>query len=130
MSKPIILILDDDHTVLSSLKDQLIRGFEKKYDIEKALTIEEAQDIINNCEEDGLSIKLIISDWLMPPFKTNDFLVKCHERYPQTPIMMLSGYADEAAVEHARQFANLRAFVRKPWDEDELISEAHKVINS
>jgi FixJ family two-component response regulator len=40
--------------------------------------------------------------------------------------VMLTGQADEIAIERAKQDANLYAFIHKPWSEEEL----RQVINS
>jgi hypothetical protein len=34
---------------------------------------------------------------------------------------MLTGHANEAAIERAQKFANLYACIYKPWSEEELI---------
>lgn len=39
---------------------------------------------------------------------------------PQIVTVMLTGQADEAAIERARQQANLYACLRKPWTEEDL----------
>jgi AmiR/NasT family two-component response regulator len=36
--------------------------------------------------------------------------------------VLLSGQADEIAIERARKYANLHAYIPKPWEEETLIS--------
>lgn len=123
MAKPVILLIDDDKSMLNSLMDQLRSAFKSDYTIEAVQTIPEAREVLNMMAEQNIVVKLIISDWLMPPDRTNQLLVDIYKQYPNIILVMLSGYADEDAVEHARKNANLRAFIRKPWDEDELVQE-------
>jgi DNA-binding NtrC family response regulator len=129
MSKPVILLIDDDKTMLNSLMDQLRNSFKGRYMVEAAQTIVEARELVESLLAQGLTISLIISDWLMPPDRTNDFLEEIHKAYPEIVLIMLSGYADEASVEQARQRANLQGFMRKPWDEEELVAEVKRVLN-
>ena len=128
MSKPVILLIDDDKTMLNSLMDQLRNSFKSTYTIEAVQTIAEAKSLMQMLDEQGIIVKLVISDWLMPPDRTTNLLVEIHKRWPDINIIMLSGYADEEAVQHAKEFANLKTFIRKPWDEENLIAEVQKAI--
>lgn len=128
MSKPVILLIDDDKVMLNSLMDQLRNAYRGNYTIEAVQTISEARGLLEMLADQSIPVKLIISDWLMPPDRTNGLLVEIHNRWPAINLIMLSGYADEDAVQHARDNANLKAFVRKPWEEDELITEIEKAI--
>jgi DNA-binding NtrC family response regulator len=121
MTKPVILLIDDDKGMLNSLMDQLRIPFKEGFLIEAAQSTAEALDLIDYYQQQQISIPIVISDWLMPPDRTNDMLVKIYQKMPKTKIIMLSGYADDAAVEHTRKFANLYAFIRKPWEEKEII---------
>lgn len=130
MSKPVILLIDDDKTMLNSLMDQLRDSFKGEFVIEAVQTISEARSLMEMLSEQGINVKLIISDWLMPPDRTTDLLIEIHNRWPATNIVMLSGYADDDAVQLAKSKANLKAFIRKPWEEEALISEVRKAIAS
>jgi DNA-binding NtrC family response regulator len=44
---------------------------------------------------------VIVSDWLMPGMKGDDFLVEAHKRVPTVVKIMLSGQAEQAAVDRA-----------------------------
>ncbi|MDY7022087.1 MAG: response regulator, partial [Cyanobacteriota bacterium] len=57
---------------------------------------------------------------LMPDVKGDVFLAQVHERFPHVVTVMLTGQADEAAIERAKQQANLYACMSKPWTEKEL----------
>jgi CheY-like chemotaxis protein len=71
---------------------------------------------------DGIKVLVIVSDWLMPGVKGDQFLIDVHQRYPSIMTVMLTGQADESAIERARQEAQLYACLRKPWSEEELAS--------
>lgn len=63
----------------------------------------------------------IVSDWLVPGTCGDEFLRQVHERFPDIVTVMLTGHADEAAIERARQEANLYACTAKPWSKENLI---------
>lgn len=125
--KPIILCVDDEKIVLTSLKQQLKSCLGNEYRYESAESAEEAFEIVEDIES---SIVLVITDWLMPGVKGDEFLVQFKKKYPNTIFIMLSGQADENAVKRAYEEAGLFAFIKKPWNKEELINIIQKAIKS
>lgn len=128
MKKPVILCVDDEKLVLDSLVNQLRNHFGSTFVYETAENSEEGWEVIREMMADGHDVKLIISDWLMPVEKGDKFLISVAERLPAVHLIMLSGHADEDAVDRARQYANLQCFLRKPWDKEHLIAEVSKAV--
>src|ERR687885_26192 len=106
--------------ILESLKEQLKRRFGNQYLYEVAESAEEAWEIIEELHAEEIKVLILVSDWLMPEMKGDEFLIKVHHRFPEIITVMLTGQADEAAVERAKKEANLYYCLRKPWTEDEL----------
>lgn len=122
MSKCAILLVDDEQIVLNSLLLQLRNHFGSKYLYETALSGNEALEVIDELVGCGVNIILIISDWLMPGLRGDAFLEEVHGRYPETVKIILSGQADESAIQSARGKAGLFRYIQKPWDKEHLIS--------
>jgi CheY-like chemotaxis protein len=120
MSEAGILCVDDEVTILDSLKEQLFRCFGDRYLIEVASSATEALEVMEELQEDGIKVLIIVSDWLMPGIKGDEFLIKVHQQYPEIVTVMLTGQADEVAIERARKEAQLYACLHKPWTETEL----------
>jgi CheY-like chemotaxis protein len=57
----------------------------------------------------------------MPGMKGDELLIKVHQNYPRIHKVMLTGQADEQAVNRAKQYANLYSYLPKPWNSQELI---------
>ncbi|TAG91500.1 MAG: response regulator [Oscillatoriales cyanobacterium] len=121
MSKPVILCVDDERMVLDSLRMQLSTEFGTSYKYEAAEDAYEALDLIEELDHDQISVIVIISDWLMPGIKGDDFLIRVHERFPKVIKIMLTGQADQAAIERAKKQANLHRCLLKPWSQTELL---------
>ncbi|MDJ0572075.1 MAG: response regulator [Pleurocapsa sp. MO_192.B19] len=120
MSELAILCVDDEVVILDSLKEQLKRCFGDQYLYEVAESAEEAWEVIEELQEDEINIIVIVSDWLMPGTKGDEFLIQVHQRFPQLVKVMLTGQANEVAIKKAQQEANLHACLHKPWTEQEL----------
>jgi len=125
-----ILCLDDEETILTSLKSQLRRNFGAEYRYEFAQNAEEAFEVIDELVEDHVSILIIVSDWLMPGMRGDEFLIKVHQKFPGIVKVMLTGQADLKAVENARKRANLFRCLYKPWEEEELVETIKKGLAS
>lgn len=121
MSQCVILCVDDEQMVLKSLESQLMHEFGGKYHIELAEGGAEALDLLDELSADGYSTLVIISDWLMPEMKGDEFLIKAYKKFPHVLTLMLSGQADHEAVERARDKAQLYKLINKPWDTADLI---------
>ena len=129
MSEIAIICVDDEMPILKTLKEQLQRCFGKKYIYEIAQSADEAWDLIDELDEEGVQILAIISDWLMPNVKGDVFLTQVHQRFPKVVTVMLTGQADEEAIERAKKKANLYACLYKPWSEEELQQMISQALN-
>lgn len=125
MADTAILCVDDEYVVLESLKEQLRRGLGDEYIYEIAENAKEALEVIDEFQDEAVKILIIISDWLMPGMKGDEFLIEVHRRFPQIVKIMLTGQADETAVERARHYANLHSCIAKPWNEKHLLATIH-----
>jgi len=112
----LILCVDDEQVVLHALRDQLMIEYGKKYVIEIAESAEEGLEILDELSADGLVPLIIISDWLMPGMKGDDFFIEAHKRFPYVVKVLLTGHVDEKAVQKAKNEADMFALVSKPWD--------------
>lgn len=115
-----ILCVDDEAVILDSLKEQLKRRFGDRYIYEVAESAQEAWEVIEELQMDEVNIIVIVSDWLMPGIKGDEFLAQIHQKFPNVVTIMLTGQADEEAIDRARQQANLYACLHKPWTEEDL----------
>lgn len=128
MGRPVILFVDDEKLVLDSLIAQARSAYEDTYDYETAQSAEEAWEIIEDYHDRQRRIVLLISDWLMPLEKGDSFLIRVAQRYPDIRLIMLSAYADEEAIQRAERYANLFAFIRKPWEREALLNTIQKAL--
>ena len=126
MEKGVLLCVDDEIIVLTALKDQLRRAFGSDFHIDVAESAEEALELLDELALDGHTLLVIVSDWLMPGMKGDEFLIKAHERFPSVVKIMLSGQAESAAVDRARREAALHDFLAKPWNAEALIESINQ----
>jgi CheY-like chemotaxis protein len=128
--KLIMICVDDEKVILDSLKAQLKAAFGNVYSYELAENGDDALELIEELDEAGQAenIVVIVSDWLMPGMKGDELLIKIHQRFPRVIKFLLTGQADEDAIQRAIAQANLHKCLRKPWSEDELINSIRSAI--
>ena len=123
-----IICVDDEKSVLETLEQQLISIFGKKYTYEIAENGAEALQVIDELIEDEYNVVLVISDWLMPGMKGDEFLLEVHKQYPGVVKVLLTGQAPKEAVQNAFDNANLDLYIQKPWNVDQLKQELNTLV--
>lgn len=129
MPKLSILCVDDEVIILNSLLRQLQAAFGDRYVYEISENAEEALEIVEELQAENTDVIVIVSDWLMPGMKGDEFLTEIHKKFPKVVKILLTGQADEAAVERAKTQANLHSYLQKPWSEQELIACIQEGLN-
>jgi CheY-like chemotaxis protein len=128
--KGVLLCVDDEPIVLTALRDQLRRAYGSEFVIDVAESAEEALELLDELRDQGHRLLVIVSDWLMPGMKGDEFLVEAHRRFPTVVKIMLSGQAEQAAVDRARRDAGLHEFLAKPWNAEELVQTINQGLRS
>lgn len=118
----VILCIDDEKIILDSLRMQLRRELGYQYGLELAENAEDGLALMEELTDSGVKVIVILTDWLMPGMKGDEFLIKVHQRFPGIVKIMLSGYVDDESIAKAYKEANLFKYLRKPWESEELVS--------
>ncbi len=120
MKELAILLVDDEPMVLESLAEDLLRNFGQDYQIEAAESGEEALEVVEELQGEGIEIAVVISDQVMPGLKGDELLSQIHLHYPNILKIMLTGQAGVDAVGNAVNSANLYRYIAKPWNAIDL----------
>jgi two-component system, NtrC family, sensor kinase len=108
-----ILLVDDEENVLRALRRLLSR--EANCEIHTAKNGASALEL---CRE--LSPQVVISDFRMPGMNGVELLTEIRSLNPRTQRIMLTGQADQYAIEDAISRSQIFRFVFKPWDDHHL----------
>jgi two-component system NtrC family sensor kinase len=108
-----ILCVDDERNVLRALERLFM---DDDYEILTAGSGEEGLELLGTTDP----VQIIISDYRMPGVNGVDFLREACRQWPETVRIVLSGYADTAAVVAAINDGEIYKFIPKPWNDDEL----------
>ena len=108
-----ILCVDDERNVLRALERIFL---DDDYDIVTAGSGDEGLQVM----ETAGPFQIVISDYRMPGMNGVEFLKEVYTRWPETVRIVLSGYADAAAIVAAVNDGHIYKFIPKPWNDEEL----------
>ncbi|EQA43192.1 response regulator receiver domain protein [Leptospira broomii serovar Hurstbridge str. 5399] len=103
------------------MKQELRKQFGDEFQYEIALNGNEALEVVDELVEAGVNVILILSDWLMPGLKGDEFLILIHAKYPNIRSILITGHVDESAAERVKREAGTYAVFSKPWDSTKLM---------
>ncbi len=115
-----ILVVDDEEGVRSMLATALERrGFE-------AITADSGTAALELLSRHR--IDAVISDQTMPRMSGLELMTRVHQRLPDLPVVLCTGYSETLDAEGART-AGAAAFLRKPIAPDALIDALNRLLS-
>lgn len=116
-----VLVLEDEPGV----RDALVRDltpFADRVRVEAAEDVPDAWAVLDELEQDGDRLALVLADHRLPGTTGVDFLVEVHTDVDteQVRTVLVTGQADLEDTIRAVNRAGLHHYVAKPWDPDEL----------
>lgn len=115
MSKPVMLVVDDDPQVLAAVRRDLRGRYRDAYTVVSAQSGEEAVATIRELKARGDSLAIVISDQKMPGMNGTEVLRQAREVYPLARRVLLTAYSDIDAAIRAINEAHLDHYLTKPW---------------
>jgi eukaryotic-like serine/threonine-protein kinase len=110
--RPRVLFVDDDERILTGLRALFRHDCQVLTAPSAALALEYLS---------RFDIHVVVSDQRMPEMTGLQLLKQVHEISPRTMRVLLTGYADLAATVDAVNEGEVFRFVKKPWDNEDLI---------
>lgn len=112
-SSGLILLVDDEHNILSSLSRLLE---EEDYCV---MTASSGADGLRILEQN--KVDLIISDMRMPQMDGASFLKQAAEKWPESIRILLTGFADMKSTIAAVNEGQIFQYITKPWNDEDLL---------
>jgi len=116
MSKPVLLVVDDDPQVLAAVRRDLRTKYRDQYTVMSAASGPLALTTANELKSRGDELALLISDQRMPDMLGVEVLAKSMEVYPLARRVLLTAYSDIDAAVRAINDAHVDHYLSKPWD--------------
>jgi DNA-binding response OmpR family regulator len=114
-----ILVIDDNESLSFGLEKLLV---DAKYKVDCALTLQVAQDFIDDKNYD-----LIILDWMLPDGSGVDFLKKNRDKNLLTPVLLLSSKSEDFEKAEALD-CGADDYMQKPFSNIELLARIRAIL--
>lgn len=121
MSKPVVLAVDDDASMLVTLKLVL----EKVFTVITANNGEQAIRKLQQCRCDA-----VLSDVIMPGMDGIQLMKRVRKICPHIPVILFSGFIRESAEQIEAVKHEADAFFKKPFNNRQLINTIIKLVES
>lgn len=124
-----ILCVDDEAVILLALKFLLKGAFGNEFRIESAYGAEEALRILEEEEREGVDVRLLITDWLMPGRKGDELIRSARAVKPGLRSILITGQAEEDVLASLVRENLVHAIFRKPWNESRLLDAVRECLD-
>ncbi|CAE80219.1 response regulator [Bdellovibrio bacteriovorus] len=117
-----ILILEDDESVRSALKEILSRAGHSVF-------VASRPDEANSILASNSNIEFLFCDCLLPQMTGLDFIKQARANYPSSKfkVVLMSGiYTDKSFIQEATQSTQAVAFMKKPFDMEQVLKIVKK----
>ena len=113
MSKPVVIVVDDDEETLQLLKHDLERKYRDRYRVLAANSGREALEKIRRLNLKSEPVALLLVDQRMPEMSGVEFLSLSNVHDSEVPVIVVSGVATEVEARACLKLGALD-FIRKP----------------
>ena len=129
-AKKVVLCVDDEAIILLAMKQELRLSLGNEVTIDTCSRAAEALERIAQYRSKEVKVIVVISDWLMPGMSGDEFLARVHERYPEIPVILVTGQADEKEIARLKATIGLTHVLKKPWSSAALSSLVKSLADS
>lgn len=119
MSKPIIMAVDDDPTVLRAVERDLRSHYGQDYRILPINQGGPALEYLKQVKDKNETVALFLVDQRMPQMTGVEFLGQARRIFPDARKVLLTAYADTEAAIASINAVGLDYYLMKPWDPPE-----------
>jgi thioredoxin reductase (NADPH) len=115
MTRPLLLAIDDDRSVLTAVEEDLRARYGENYRVLGASSGTEALELLRDLRLRDDPVALLLADQRMPGMTGVELLQQSRELYPDAKRALLTAYADTEAAIRAINDAGVEHYLLKPW---------------
>ncbi|MBY6114460.1 response regulator [Mameliella alba] len=118
----VVLLVEDEAPVRAFAARALrLRGY-------TVIEAETAEDALETLDDADLAVDIFVTDVVMPGMDGPTWVRKARERRPDTRVVFVSGYAEDAFGEGSEEIPN-SVFLPKPFSLSDLTETVHQQLN-
>jgi two-component system chemotaxis response regulator CheY len=124
-----IICVDDQQEVLDSVMRDL-RPLASHVRLEEASSVADCMQLLEQIDDDGDHVALVISDQVMPGETGTELLGKiaADRRFAKTRKVLLTGQATHADTINAMNDGHIDNYIEKPWQAEKLLATVKRLL--
>ena len=124
-----IICVDDQQEVLDSVMRDL-RPLTSHVRLEEASSVADCLQLIDQIDDDGDHVAIVISDQVMPGETGTELLgkVAADRRFTKTRKVLLTGQATHADTINAINDGHIDNYIEKPWQPEKLVATVKRLL--
>ena len=124
-----IICVDDQQEVLDSVMRDL-RPLASHVRLEEASSVADCMQLLEQIDDDGDHVALVISDQVMPGETGTELLgrIAADRRFAKTRKVLLTGQASHADTINAINDGHIDNYIEKPWQAEKLVAVVKRLL--
>ncbi|MFN5620904.1 MAG: two-component system response regulator [Flavobacteriales bacterium] len=129
MSRDIVLVVDDDLTILELLRYQIADAVGAICDVELATSGKEVEELIQTFARDNRNLIVLVTDYFLDDTTGAEIIEKVKLLFPKCNTVLLTGQ-HQRDIEKLNELAVLPdRYFSKPWNSFELKSHLNNLVS-
>ena len=123
VSRPVIVVVDDEPSSLSGVLDALVRRFGADYRVVSFLSANAALEALEKMRQDEEQVALVIADQWMPEMSGLELLARAHQIHRSAQRALFVSWFDHSATPMILRGCGvdmLDNYLHKPWSPPEV----------
>ena len=123
VTKPVIMLVDDEPQALTALSGAMAKRFSGDYQVVSHRSATAALKELDGVKAEGGQAALVIAGLRMPEMPGIEFLKRAHEIYPSAQRALLVEWTDRTASPTILQscaFGQIDNYLHRPWSPPEI----------
>jgi DNA-binding response OmpR family regulator len=128
MQKNVVIVVDDDLTILELLRYQITDAVGSSCDVELATSGSEVDELLNSLTMQSREVKVLVTDYFLDDCTGIDIIERVLKLYPNCSTVLLTGQHQRDVERITTTDITPDRYFSKPWNSFELKSHLNNLI--
>jgi len=128
MQRNVVIVVDDDLTILELLRYQITDAIGAECDVELATSGEEVDDLLSDLRAQQRNVKVLVTDYFLDDCTGVDIIERVRKYYPNCATVLLTGQHQRDIEKVANAPISPDRYFSKPWNSFELKAHLNNLL--
>ena len=128
LQKNVVIVVDDDLTILELLRYQITDAIGADCDVELATSGGEVDDLLHALSNQNRNVKVLVTDYFLDDCTGMDIIERVRKYYPSCATVLLTGQHQRDIEKVANTPISPDRYFSKPWNSFELKAHLNNLL--